>query len=63
MLLNLTCENFIYLSILLFLFGHAGSSWQCEDCLDAVSRGRGLLFEAVLGLLVAVASLVVEHRL
>ena len=52
--------SFIYLFILLFL---AALGLHC--CTRALSScgERGLLFVAVHGLLVAVASLVLEHRL
>ena len=45
----------------LFIFGSVGSLLLCADF---SSRGeQGLLFVAVRRLLIAVASLVVEHRL
>ena len=50
----------IYLSIYLFLaaLGLRCSAWAFSSCGE-----RGLLFTAVRGLLIAVASLVVEHGL
>ena len=45
---------------LIFIFGCVGSLLLCED----FSCGEwGLLFVLVLGLLIAVASVVAEHRL
>ena len=58
-----------FLKIYLFIY-FIISFWPCWVfvavqglCLDAVSRGWGLLFVAALGLLILVASLVVEHGL
>ena len=42
-------------SVYLFIFGSARAFSSCSE--------RGLLFVAVCGLLISVASLVVEHRL
>ena len=51
---------FMYLFIYLFLavLGLRCCAWAFSSCGE-----RGLLFVAVRGLLIAVASLVVEHRL
>ena len=51
----------VLLFIYLFIFGYTG----LHCCMQAFSSGReqGLLFVAVLRLLIAVASLVAEHRL
>ena len=51
----------INLFIHLFIFGCVGSLWLCA-ALSSCGE-RGLLFVAVRGLLIAVASLVVEHGL
>ena len=50
-------KNFIYLLFLAAL-GLRCCAWAFSSCGE-----RGLLFVAVLGLLIAVASLVAEHRL
>ena len=55
---------FIFLKIYLFIYlflaalGLRCCTWACSSCGEP-----GLLFVAVLGLLIAVASLVVEHGL
>ena len=46
----------------LFIFGCVGSSLLCAWAFSSCGE-RGLLFVAVLGLLIAVASLVAEHGL
>ena len=68
-------EFFLFIYFIYFLFKDLFiyfiiSLWPCWVfvagqglCLDAVSRGWGLLFVAALGLLILVASLVVEHGL
>ena len=54
-------NKFIYLFIY-FIFGCVGSSLLCAGFFSGCSE-QGLLFVAVHGLLIAVASLVAEHRL
>ena len=56
----ITINLFIYLFIHLFLVALGLRS--CERAFSSCSE-RGLLFVAVCGLLIAVASLVVEHGL
>ena len=52
--------SFFFFNLILFIFGCVGSSLLC---VDFSCGARGLLFVAVLGLLIVVASLVVEHGL
>ena len=54
-------HSFIYLFIYLFIYGCIGSSLLRAGV--SLSGERGLLFIAVHGLLIAVASLVAEHGL
>ena len=55
---------FIYFFLIyLFIFGCVGSSWLRVGFLFLVAVSGGLLFIAVRELLIAVASLVTEHRL
>ena len=54
---------FIYfLKFIYFIFGCIGSSLLCARAFSSCGE-RGLLFIAVRGLLIVVASLVVEHGL
>ena len=51
-----------YTFIYLFIFGCIGSSLLCTRAFSSCGE-RGLLFVAVRGLVIAVASLVAEHGL
>ena len=57
----ITAAFFFYLFFILFIFDCVGSLFLCAGFLWL--RRGGLLFVAVCGLLIVVASLVVEHRL
>ena len=63
LVLFLCCLLCLLLYVILFVFGCAGSSLLHELLSSFVSRSGGPSPAVARGLLVAVASLVVEHRL
>ena len=60
--ISLVVKYFIYLFIYLFIFGCVGSSLLYAQAFSSCGE-QGLLFVSVCRLLIAVASLVAEHRL